>query len=133
MNIYIHIPFCRQKCYYCYYYSLVPKHSGVVTKYLSYFRKELQIKNTRFNLSLRKDIETVYIGGGTPNFLSNEQFGKLFTILNEYINLSGLKEFTVEMDPVFCTLSQLIFLRKNGVTRLSFGIQTLNKKIFKIG
>jgi len=131
MNIYIHIPFCAKKCHYCYYYSLVPRNQNVIDQYLLYLKKEFKIKSKRFDLIVRNDINTVYIGGGTPNYLSAKQFKKLFNALNRYINLSNLKEFTVEMDPAFCTKSQLNFLKKNGVTRLSFGIQTLNKKILK--
>lgn len=131
MNIYIHIPFCHQKCHYCYYYSFVPRERKVVDEYLDYLEKEFQLKNQKFKIKKNDKVETIYIGGGTPNYLSDSQLEKLFLILKKYFNVALAKEVVIEMNPAACDLNQLKILKKNGVTRLSFGLQTLNVNILK--
>lgn len=131
MNIYIHIPFCHQKCHYCYYYSFVPRSKKIVDEYLHYLEKEFYFKNKKLNFSKTKNISTIYVGGGTPNYFSDDQLKKLFLILKKYLNLVSVKEFIVELNPAACSLRQLKILKENKVTRISFGIQTLNAKILK--
>ena len=129
MNIYIHIPFCHQKCHYCYYYSFVPGRNKIADEYLFYLGKEFYLKSKKYKLKDVDSIETVYIGGGTPNYFSDEQFESFFLILKKYLKLEFVKEFVIELNPAACSASQLGILKKHGVTRLSFGIQTLNTEI----
>jgi len=127
--IYVHIPFCKKKCSYCYYNSFVINDSlELPDQYILYLKKELQLRTRDFDLF---PVDVLYFGGGTPSYLSLTQLKNLFNILKEYFDLSQLKEFTIEVNPASCTLGQLKLFKKIGVTRLSFGIQTLNKEILK--
>ncbi|MEI7750168.1 MAG: coproporphyrinogen-III oxidase family protein [Candidatus Moraniibacteriota bacterium] len=131
MNIYIHIPFCHRKCHYCYYYSFVPGKRTVVDEYLSALEREFFLRNKKTNLRSLGPVDTVYIGGGTPNYLSDAQLDRLFLILNTYLDLTTVKESVVELNPAACSRSQLEILKKHGITRLSFGIQTVNADILE--
>lgn len=131
MNIYIHIPFCHHKCHYCYYYSFVPRSGKLADDYLLYLEKEFYLRNKKTSLKKSDKLETVYIGGGTPNYLSDIQLEKLFLILEKYLDLKTVKEFIIELNPAACSLKQLEIFKKYGVSRLSFGIQTLNQEILK--
>ena len=121
-SVYIHIPFCNTICSYCdfckMYYNKV-----LVDKYLDSL--ELEIKS-RYKGEV---IETIYIGGGTPSSLSIKQLKRLFSITS--IFSTDIKEFTFECNIDSIDEDKLIFLKKNGVTRISIGIESINKDILK--
>jgi oxygen-independent coproporphyrinogen-3 oxidase len=129
MNIYVHVPFCVKKCHYCYYYSFVPSDKKVVERYLDCLERELELKSQKFKLKKNREIDTLFIGGGTPNYLSDPQLERLFLMIKKHIDVSHLEEFIIELNPASCTPSQLKLLKKYGVSRISLGIQTLNDDI----
>lgn len=122
-SIYIHIPFCSNICSYCdfckFYYN-----EKIVNFYLESL--ELEIKNNYQN----EEIETIYIGGGTPSSLSISELTKLFNTL-KIINVSSNLEFTFECNVMDITIEKLEFLKKKGVNRLSVGIQSFQSEILK--
>jgi len=126
--LYFHIPFCSKKCTYCFYNSFVPQKKTLVDEYLGYLEKEIKLKIKEKYLF---PVDVLYIGGGTPNYLSDKQLELLLQIIQRNFNLVAVKEFTVEMNPAFCTEKQLKLLKRFSVTRISFGIQTLNVRILK--
>lgn len=119
-SVYIHIPFCSSICSYCdfckFYYN-----ENYVNKYLEALETEIKDK---YNGEV---IETIYIGGGTPSFLSISHLTKLFNCL-KLINLSSNIEFTFECNVLDLTKEKLIFLKEHGVNRLSIGIQSFQSK-----
>ena len=119
-SIYIHIPFCNTICSYCDFCKFL-KNDEWIDKYLESLEKEIidRYKN--------EIIETIYIGGGTPSCLNKEQLNKLFNIIKK-INKSKDIEFTFECNIENITLEKLEILYKNGVNRLSIGVQTFNSK-----
>ncbi len=123
-GIYIHIPFCMQKCGYCDFYSLV----GLSDK--SEFVKALCAE-----IDLRKDelinqpVNTVYFGGGTPSVLKIADFECIILALEEAYDLSSLQEFTIEVNPDDMNLEFLNELKHLGFNRLSMGIQSFNDRI----
>ena len=123
-SIYIHIPFCKKICSYCdfckNYYD-----EKIVNNYLDALSNEI-INN--YNNEL---ISTIYIGGGTPSCLSNNELHKLFNILN-IIKKSKKLEYTFECNYEDITDEKLKLLKKNKVNRLSIGIQTFNEKYSKV-
>lgn len=123
MSIYIHIPFCDSICSYCDFCKVFYKHD-LVLKYLASLKDEV--------LSLYKGevINTLYIGGGTPSVLSIDELSILFDIISIF-NLSNDCEFTFECNIESINYDKLSFLYKNGVNRLSIGVQTFNSKFLK--
>lgn len=119
-SAYIHIPFCDNICSYCDFCKLL-KNDEWISLYLDTLEKEIKEKYKG------EILDTIYIGGGTPSSLSISQLNKLFSILKIF-NFSKTKEFTFECNIENITMEKLELLYKNGVNRLSIGIQTFNEK-----
>jgi len=123
IGLYIHIPFCRQKCFYCDFFS-TKYDTDLADKYIDSLIKHSQkFKN--------KKINSIYIGGGTPSVLSSKQIQKLLLSLSNTFNLSKVKEFTFELNPESASKEKLIILKEFGVNRLSIGLQSVEDKYLK--
>ena len=122
-SVYIHIPFCDTICSYCDFCKYL-KNDEWVDKYLVALEKEISLRYKG------DEIETIYIGGGTPSSLNLEQLDKLFNIL-KIINKKESIEFTFECNIENINKDKLKLLYDNGVNRLSIGIQTFNKDLLK--
>ena len=122
-SIYIGVPFCKSTCLYCSFTSFnIDKYSEYVSKYLNKLEDELKINNNNTPL-------TLYIGGGTPTSLSNEDFEKMLSIVDKYIIKINLIEYTVEAGrPDTITKEKLMSMKKHGVTRISINPQSMNQK-----
>ena len=125
LGLYIHIPFCNKVCPYCDFHKMVAS-DDLKEKYIQALIKESKIKNIS-----KYDLSTLYIGGGTPSSLKMDLLEMLFSSLNEVINLEKLEEFTFECNPEDIHIDLLKLLKKYHVSRLSIGIQTLNKNLQK--
>ncbi|MEI7750167.1 MAG: radical SAM protein [Candidatus Moraniibacteriota bacterium] len=125
---YIHIPFCDRKCSFCFYHSSVSRGGDQVDGYLRDLEREIVLRVGNGN---RIQADVVYVGGGTPNTLTKAQLERLFGIISRSVDLAMVREFTMEMNPSSCTEHQLALLKKHGVTRLSFGIQTVDQDILE--
>ncbi|MEG2606660.1 MAG: radical SAM family heme chaperone HemW [Mucinivorans sp.] len=117
--IYIHIPFCISKCYYCDFYS-VASHSATEPVLKAMAR---EIHERRHFLG-HKASRTLYFGGGTPSILSLDQLATLLAALREDIDLTQVEEFTMEANPEHLTADYLCGLRALGANRLSIGIES---------
>lgn len=121
---YIHIPFCRTICSYCdfckVYYS-----TNLVGEYLDALEKEIK------EFYEGEMLDTIYIGGGTPSSLNNDELNKLFSIINK-LNKSKDVEFTFECNIEDIKEDLLYLLKNNGVNRISIGIESFDLKILKI-
>ncbi|MDF2801258.1 MAG: hypothetical protein K0S61_1161 [Anaerocolumna sp.] len=126
-SIYIGIPFCPTTCLYCSFTSYPKeKYEAMIEPYLNALYKEIEYAKTCFP---EKKLSTVYIGGGTPTTLTAEQLDKLLTVLNQSLNMSQVKEFTVEAGrPDSITMEKLLVLKKHGVTRISINPQSMQQK-----
>lgn len=123
-SVYIHIPFCKNICSYC-DFSKIYYNEKYINKYLNALEKEIK---KRYSNEI---INTIYIGGGTPSSLTLKELEKLFSIIKIF-KLNKEIEFTFECNIENTTKDKLSFLYKNGVNRLSFGVQSFNPKILKI-
>ena len=122
-GIYIHIPFCSSKCFYCDFFSQV-KSSSARREYVSALCS--QIKNYGKNYLKKPSVRTAYIGGGTPSILTGAEFEAVFSSLRSVFDFSETAEFTVETNPESTTEELLFVLKRNGVNRISLGIQSLS-------
>lgn len=125
-GMYIHVPFCVQKCGYCSFYS-IPFDPSIAGKYIDAVLRECSLYQQKYPLALK----TLYIGGGTPTVLSADQLNRFLTDLDKIIHLSGLPEVTIEANPGTLTREKLKVLREQHVGRISLGIQSLNNKILR--
>ncbi len=117
--IYVHIPFCKQKCLYCDFNSFQNKEY-IIEEYMEALYKECA------KFSFDEKIKTIYIGGGTPSFIDSKYIVKLLKLLPK------AEEITVEMNPCTVTYEKLIDYKKAGVNRISIGLQTTNDEILKL-
>ncbi|MFA5075057.1 MAG: radical SAM family heme chaperone HemW [Candidatus Babeliales bacterium] len=124
-SIYVHWPFCKNKCHYCDFVSL-EKHDDFVKKY----HEALcwQIKHFAKNF-FKPEIKTIFIGGGTPSLYPLNLFHDLINVLNNNFCLKNLKEFTIEANPEDITQDHLETWKNLLVNRLSLGIQILDQNI----
>ena len=121
-SLYIHIPFCESICDYC-DFSKLQYFRNFADKYLLALEKEL---TERVN---NKDLKTIYIGGGTPTSLDDDQFETLLKMVEPYSKKAV--EYTVEANPESLTLSKIKLLKKHGVNRLSIGVESTDDQILK--
>lgn len=119
-SLYIHIPFCDHICIYCDFYKMIAKVDEK-ERYITYLIKELHLKK-----DLLKNIKTVYLGGGTPSNLPINLLEKLFIELNKFIDLSLLKEFTIECNPIDINQNLINLIKKYHINRVSLGVQSFN-------
>lgn len=120
-GLYIHIPFCEKKCYYCDFVSYVGKEDQI-DRYLESLSVEIRDK------TWGKTFDTIFIGGGTPSMLKKEEFLKLKKSIDK-INLAEEYEFTVESNPKNLTKEKVRVLKDMGVNRISLGLQSSNDNI----
>lgn len=125
-GLYIHIPYCKQKCIYCDFYSLATKEDKKT--YIECLIKEFEQRKTE----LTQQIETIYLGGGTPSILTKEELSFLLTNILKQSELFNLSEITLESNPENLTFDYLEFLKNNTpINRLSIGIQSFNNQDLK--
>lgn len=120
--LYLHVPFCRSICYYC-DFTHVMYRKETADAWLDVLEKEFASRE--FN----PDLKTVYIGGGTPTSLSEEQLERLLSFLDPYT--SHVSEYTCEINPETMDETKAQILYKHGVNRVSIGFQTDNAKLLK--
>ena len=133
MSIYLHIPFCTQRCSFCYYKTVDLKdHRPEVEIYLDALCKEIEMATERFDIGNRP-IHAVYFGGGTPSLLVEHQFEKIVSALQKnFKHFDSKVQFSLEAEPLTVSKSKMDTLAQLGVTRLSMGIQSFNEEIIKL-
>lgn len=120
-SLYIHVPFCAQKCEYCAFYS--EASSGeLINRYTAALVRELEI--VAADLKPR----TIFFGGGTPSLLNLRQWETILRAM-EKLNLLGAEEFTIESNPATVSADKCKLLRDFGVNRISMGVQSLDEKL----
>lgn len=122
---YLHIPFCAHKCGYCDFAS-VAGQDELADRYLS----ALEIEISR-SLEAQANVETIFVGGGTPTRLTAAQLEHFFQVVNRYFRLSETGEWTVEANPGTLDATKVDVLKSHGVTRVSLGAQSFNDNALK--
>lgn len=126
-GLYIHIPYCKQRCIYCDFYSSATREDKKT--YIECLIKEFEQRKSE----LTQKIETIYFGGGTPSILTKDELSFLLTNILKQSELFNLSEITLEANPENLTFDYLEFLKKNTpINRLSIGIQSFNNQDLKI-
>ena len=120
MLLYIHIPFCDSKCFYCAFNSYTSMHS-LKKDYMIALKKQLKYELEKQN----KKIETIFIGGGTPSTIDTNEYKSLFEIIKPYM-LDDNIEITIEANPNSATKQWLSGIYDIGINRVSFGVQSFD-------
>ncbi len=122
-SLYVHVPFCAQKCSYCAFYS-EPSSGETINRYVEALVRELELVTPAV-----KPL-TVFFGGGTPSLLNLRQWERIFGVM-ERLGLLGAGEWTVECNPATVSLDKANLLRDAGVNRISMGVQSLNTDLLE--
>ena len=129
LGIYIHIPFCMQKCLYCDFVSYINK-SECVKEYINCMIKEIQ------SYDLKKyNITTIYIGGGTPSFIESDYIKEIINVIQNKLEKNDTRwediEITIEANPGTITLEKLNDYKTAGINRISLGLQATQDRLLK--
>ncbi len=122
LSLYIHVPFCKAKCTYCDFYSIVGRELSI-PGYLKSILNEIEQKKHSHDLSSYY-IDTIFFGGGTPNLLEPRQLEQLMTSLLNLCNLGEDMEIGMEINPGEASLENLKAYKKLGINRISIGMQS---------
>lgn len=130
LGLYVHIPFCRKRCHFCYFRVYTDKTRDEVTEYLDAVLEEASRYAKTERIAGRK-LTYVYFGGGTPSYLSEKQLTYLFEGLKDRLDWSEVEEVAFECEPGTLSTRKLACLKDLGVTRLSLGIENFNDDILE--
>ena len=131
LGLYVHIPFCRKRCHFCYFRVYTDKNAQDVGQYLDVLAREWELYAARPAIADRP-LNFVYFGGGTPSFLSTQQLEALAARLTATASWAGADEITFECEPGTLTETKLAAIRRLGVTRLSLGVENFDDRILEI-
>ena len=125
-GLYVHVPFCFHKCHYCDFYSITRQSPQRMERFVDLTLAEAALWRERSDLVLKP--ETVFFGGGTPSLLPPGAMSRLLEGLAERFDLTGVCEWTVEVNPATADLSYLRMMRAGGVNRISLGAQSFDRR-----
>jgi oxygen-independent coproporphyrinogen III oxidase len=131
LGVYMHIPFCRKRCHFCYFKVYTDKDSAAIKGYIDAALDELKLYAVRPFVGGRKP-NFVYFGGGTPSYLSVEQLRHLTEGMKALLPWDEVEEVTFEAEPGTLTDHKLKAIREMGVTRLSLGVENFDDHILEI-
>lgn len=131
LGLYVHIPFCRKRCHFCYFRVYTDKNARQVEEYLNLAIAEWEQYRQTAAVAGRP-LHFVYFGGGTPSFLSTQQLQRLVAGLKQGTDWSRAAEVTFECEPGTLSEAKLALLREFGVTRLSLGVENFDDRILEL-
>ena len=131
LGLYLHIPFCRKRCHFCYFRVYTDKNSQDVLQYLDVLAREWELYASTPAIAGRP-LDFVYFGGGTPSFLSTTQLQGLVDRLKAVTPWDQAKEVAFECEPGTLTESKLAVIRRIGVTRLSLGVENFDDRVLEL-
>ena len=130
LGLYIHIPFCRKRCKFCYFRVYTNQNAKAIEDYVKALIQELELISQRSAIGQR-ELLFVYFGGGTPSYLSSKQLRSLRDRMSEFITWDSAMEVTFECEPGTLSMEKLETLRDIGITRVSLGVENFDDKILE--
>lgn len=130
LGLYLHIPFCRKRCKFCYFKVFTNVNAESIERYVSALSQEISLV-ARQPIMQDRQFRFVYFGGGTPSFLSVKQLNSLMERLHEHVTWDGAEEVTFECEPGTLSEPKVQVLRELGVTRLSLGVENFSDAILE--
>lgn len=130
LGLYLHIPFCRKRCKFCYFKVFTENRPSDIETYVSALSKEIELVSHQPAMGDRP-FRFVYFGGGTPSFLSVRQLNSLVDRLRKNVNWDQAEEVTFECEPGTLAEPKIKALRELGVTRLSLGVENFSDEVLR--
>lgn len=130
LGLYIHIPFCRKRCKFCYFRVYTNQNAKAIEEYVQALIKEIESISHKAGVQGR-ELEFVYFGGGTPSYLGSRQLRSLRERMSEYVTWDNAREVTFECEPGTLSLDKLKTLKEIGITRVSLGVENFDDEILK--
>jgi len=130
LGLYLHIPFCRKRCKFCYFKVLTENKASDIELYVSALSREIELVS-ELPIMGGRPFRFVYFGGGTPSFLSSRQLTSLVDRLRANINWDDAEEVTFECEPGTLSEPKIQTLKQLGVTRLSLGVENFSDEILE--
>jgi oxygen-independent coproporphyrinogen III oxidase len=127
LSLYFHLPFCQSRCWYCGCTTIITRRQDWATTYLAELKKEIALVASR--LDLRRPVEQLHFGGGTPTFFSADSLRELGEVLHQTFRFAPDAECSIEIDPRVVTPEQVQVLADLGINRASLGIQDTNTEV----
>jgi len=127
-GLYVHIPFCRKKCHYCNYIITTRNASGFRSQVLHSIKCEIEHARETYG---RLEFDTLYLGGGTPSVLKNDEMNVLFLALKSAFVIRPLAEITCEVNPGDMSEDKFKAYLALGINRISLGVQSFNDRLLK--
>lgn len=124
LGLYVHIPFCKSICSYCDFNKQLCYSNKQIREYIDALKKEVEKYKDYFN-----NIQTIYIGGGTPNSISLNLLDELLSFIDSYKN--NIIEYTIEVNPELLSIEQIKCFIKHGINRISIGVQSFDLKVIE--
>jgi oxygen-independent coproporphyrinogen-3 oxidase len=131
LGLYMHIPFCRKRCKFCYFRVYTDKNARDIDTYMDALAREIAMYADQPRFAGRQ-FDFVYFGGGTPSYLSADQLNRLVGRINQHWTWDAAREVTFECEPGTLKESKLRAIKDIGVTRLSLGIEHLDDEVLEI-
>ena len=128
LGVYVHIPFCRKRCHFCYFKVYTGKDSAEIDRYLDAVARELALYSAKPFIGGRKP-SFIYFGGGTPSYISTRQLSHIVDAMKRLLPWDQAEEIAFECEPGTITEGKLEILKAMGVTRLSLGIENFDEQI----
>ncbi len=130
LGLYLHIPFCRKRCKFCYFKVFTDQNAKEIEAYVSALCREIELVS-QLPVMGQRPFRFVYFGGGTPSFLSSRQLTSLVDRLRSSISWDQAEEVTFECEPGTLQENKIMTLKELGVTRLSLGIENFSDSILE--
>jgi len=131
LGLYLHIPFCRKRCKFCYFRVYTDRNAADIERYLAALAREIELYARQPQFAGRQ-FEFAYFGGGTPSYLSSDQLCHLVERINRHWSWDQAREVTFECEPGTLKKSKLETIRAIGVTRLSLGVEHFDDAILEL-
>lgn len=132
LQLYVHFPYCMEQCFYCQCFQFVTKDRKRIQEMLAAIISEIRLLRDFFHrIGVIPQFKEIHLGGGSPSYLEQDEFGQLVRALTELVTMDQLEEFAIEIDPRTMSHDKLRDYHSCGINRISFGIQELDPVIQK--
>ena len=130
MALYVHVPFCKKLCYFCFCITYITDNREQISKFTKYLFREIKMLSEFFKKkSIIPKVKEIHLGGGTPTYLTKDEFNELIKNLQLLADVNNLDEFALEIDPRTVTKEDMNYYFSKGINRISFGIQDFDPRV----